>query len=318
MAAVPHQAKHQWGTFTAEQALLAGWSSYSLWAAVNRGELVRLRRGVYLPAADLRQIPEHRQAEFLLGRKGVAAALAVPRAVVSHRSAAALHGLPLIDRNPTPCVTLEPPLRTRPADLHVHRQPLAASELDRASDIALAGTARTIIDLTRESGLLAGVVAADSALRDRLITATDLENAYARLRGRAGLSDGREILRLASPLSESPLESISRVNMRALPVQPRQQVNLFTPDGIHLGRVDFFFDEAGLVGEADGRAKYDEAEFYREKLRADTLQRHGVIVTRWGWSTAMNPRRLCAQLEADYARAMDLRRAGYLANVRTL
>jgi hypothetical protein len=166
------------------------------------------------------------------------------------------------------------------------------------------------VDLTREQGLLAGIVAADAALRQHLMTPAELSGAYGTLAGRAGLHDGDALVRLSSGLSESPLESISRISMRHLAHQPELQVAIMSVEGHFIARVDFFWREFGLIGEADGYAKYDSAELRSEKRRQDALLKTGLVVTRWNWATAMNPQRLCDQINQALAQAAGLRRAG--------
>ncbi|HET6209095.1 MAG TPA: hypothetical protein VFD94_01860, partial [Jatrophihabitans sp.] len=73
----------------------------------------------------------------------------------------AVHGLPLLRTPGNPCITLPPPLRTRQAALHVHRQPIPVWQLDRAYAFSITSVARSCIDFTREAGLNAGVVATD-------------------------------------------------------------------------------------------------------------------------------------------------------------
>jgi hypothetical protein len=130
-----------------------------------------------------------------------------------------------------------------------------------------------------------------------LLTSDELRAADAALRGRAGLADGDALVRLANGLSQSPLESVSRCSMRGLKHQPELQVGLLDAHGQFIARVDFFWLEFGLVGEADGMAKYDGAELRHEKHRSDALVNAGFQVTRWGWSTAMDPPRLQRQIE---------------------
>jgi hypothetical protein len=185
-------------------------------------------------------------------------------------------------------------------------------------DIAVTSVARSCIDLTREAGLLHGLVATDAALHARLITVADLEAVCASCRGRAGLSSGRRVLELCSGLSESPLETISLFAMQELSRQPEQQVNLFTVYGQFLGRADFYWRAEGLAGEADGRTKYDDDELYREKRRQEAMADAGLVVTRWDWSTARRPGLLHAQLEEQLARARLARRGGYPLAVEPL
>src|SRR3954454_17146850 len=133
--------------------------------------------------------------------------------------------------------------------LHVHRQPIPLDQLVRTAEVRVTRVARSCLDLTREFGLAAGLVAADAAVRRGLCQQADLAATYrASCRGRAGLSTGRRLLELMDGNSESPLETISRLAMAGLP-PPRTQVNLRGRTGAFLARVDFYWDELGVVGE---------------------------------------------------------------------
>lgn len=308
MRSIPWQAAHQYGVFTNEQAIQAGWSMQNLKYASQAGQLIRLRRGVYTLAPS--ELTGPALQRLRVGQQGAAAALRIPAATVSHVSAIALHDLPLLEPASQPCITLEPPLRTRPAALHVHRQPIPLHQMDRASDIKLTGVARSIIDLTREAGLESGVVAADAALNRGLCTVADLEQVYSEsCRGRAGLTTGRRLLESLDAKAESPLESISRLAMAGLPM-PRTQVVILGAAGQFLGRVDFYWDGWGLIGEADGREKYTDDELWREKQRQDLLADHGLLAVRWGWSQARRPGVLAAMIEQAGRRAALMRTAG--------
>jgi hypothetical protein len=297
MRAIPAEADSQCGVFTVGQALAAGWRRPALTRAVDSGHLMRPRTGAYALSSASLGLFERQAADrdFLLA--GVASALRVARSTVSHASAAAVHGLPLLSLPPVPCLTLPPERRTREAGLHVHRQPISDAERQSFGSIPVTRVARTCLDVTRESGLRAGLVTTDAALRRGVLTPQELRAAYAALRGRAGLSDGDALVRLADGRSESPLESVSRFAMRALEPQPELQVCLLDALGRFIARVDFFWREFGLVGEADGMGKYDEAELRHEKRRSDALVNAGFHVTRWGWSTAMNPPQLQRQIQ---------------------
>ena len=248
--------------------------------------------------------------ERRLAQRAVAAALRIAAATVSHASAIAVHGLPLLTVPDRPCLTLPPSLRARETDLHMHRQPIPADQFSRRFRFQVTDVARSCLDLTREAGLAAGAVAADAALHRGLCQLVDLEAVYrTSCRGRAGLPSGRQLLRSVDGNCESPLETVSRLSMAGL-TQPRSQVTLRTPGGDFLARVGFFWDELGVVGEADGQAKYTGDELWREKLRQDALTEHGLVVQRWGWRTARDPARLAALLERAFQRAQLLRQAG--------
>jgi hypothetical protein len=307
MHRIPPQAGHQFGVFTTAQAFESGWSRSALSRATASGKLIALRRGAFAVAEA--PAAAHELGGLRLGQRGAAAALRIPAATVSHASAVALHGLPLLHIPDLPCVTLPPALRTREAALHVHRQTLAPWQLDPYAEISLTSVARSCLDLARECGLDAGLVAADAAVHRRQCAVADLEAGYSALRGRAGLPSGRRLLELVNGRSESPLESISRLAMAPLPA-PRLQAELCGLDGRFLARVDFYWEALGVVGEADGRQKYTDDALWKEKLRQDALSDRGLVVERWGWSVACSPAMLRARLEQAFRRAALLRDAG--------
>lgn len=309
MHPIPQRAAAQFGVFTVDQALATGWSRSALSRATRAGHLVQLRRGAFALASTAES--GHALTRLRLGQHGVAAALRIPIATVSHGAAIAIHGLPLLSTPAIPCVTLPPPYLTRPAELHVHRQPISPWQLDARHDISITSVARSCLDFTRECGLDAGLVATDAALHNRLCSLADLEAVYsASCKGRAGLSSGRTLLDLADGRSESPLESISRLAMIAATPAPQTQVNLHSPNGQFLARVDFYWKALGVVGEADGKGKYAQDELWKEKLRQDRLADHGLVMVRWGWSEARRPALLQAKLQQAFLRASQLRSAG--------
>ena len=64
-------------------------------------------------------------------------------------------------------------------------------------------------------------------------------------------------------------------------------IGIFDVAGIFRGRCDFYWDEFGVVGEADGRDKYDGRDvLWDEKERQEDLERLGIVVVRWGWTVA--------------------------------
>src|SRR5947209_5816985 len=84
--------------FTVDEATAHGWTTSALRNAVRHGRLVRVRRGVYTSVFDRRPITD-----------AVAAARSYAGSVVSHRSAALMHGLPLLgSQPPRPELTVAP------------------------------------------------------------------------------------------------------------------------------------------------------------------------------------------------------------------
>ncbi|HEY3713966.1 MAG TPA: hypothetical protein VGL39_05510 [Jatrophihabitantaceae bacterium] len=213
-----------------------------------------------------------------------AAAVCRPGHVISHRSAAVLHGLPQIELPPTPELTTvvltalgaRPLARVRGAGLH-------EGDVVPWFGLPVTSVARTIMDLARLDRR-AGLVAADAALRERLVSESELAAAAERCAGWPGARAAREVAALASPLAESPLESLTRLCVldAGLPA-PQLQVRIVDPADGWTCRVDMLWPEQRVVLEADGRIKYTDAELWREKRRQHRLERldHRVVRAIW-------------------------------------
>jgi len=126
-----------------------------------------------------------------------------------------------------------------------------------------------------------------------------------------GTKIAQAVVRHANGCAESPLESVIRARIvdLALPV-PQLQRPLYTDDGWPVARVDFYWEEFGLVGEADGAIKYvDEQALFREKQRRDAIEERCHVI-RWTWRQAHMPdEQFRARLIAAFARAQTRRAA---------
>ena len=92
---------------------------------------------------------------------------------------------------------------------------------------------------------------------------------------RRGVAQARAVLGLATPFSESALESALRwlVLVLGLPI-PQVQYPVETPEGRWW--VDMCWPDRRLVVEADGRKKYQGAEdLWKEKRRQDRIESQG-------------------------------------------
>ena len=76
--------------------------------------------------------------------------------------------------------------------------------------------------------------------------------------------------------------------------------------GRFLGRVDFYWDEFGVVGEADGLGKYDRgaAALRDEKVRQGEMEDAGLIFVRWGWTDLRPFAPTAARLRAAFVRGV--------------
>ncbi|MBA8793206.1 putative transcriptional regulator of viral defense system [Friedmanniella endophytica] len=279
---------------------------------VERRELERLRRDRYVRPSWEPGGLDHREQHRLEIRAHVSAVC--DDAVVSHWSAAVLHGLPFwngdLDRvHLTRSRSHGGRRRTRQ---HVHPTPWRAEEIVLLDGVPVTTAARTVIDLARHTDLRRGVAVADAALA-KGVRADELEEVLGWSRRRPGMRTARHAVRLADGRSESVGESVSRVVLHQLGVPPTDlQYEVIDTDGLTVGRADFCWEDHRTLGEFDGRIKYDglvpegrsaREVIYAEKRREDALRSLGWEVVRWSWDDLAHPERILAALHRAFTRA---------------
>lgn len=279
---------------------------------VDRGRLTRLRSGLYVDrggAGDGVPAFEAARRDFL-DRTRAAARSIEPGTVMSHGSALALYTLPLYD------VPLDRPTATRyragsgsrrSSALTCWNLPLDGSTAE-VDGIQVTSPARTIIDVARTVSLESGVCAGDEAIRRNLVTRRDLQAEADAARGRTRAARARALPELTSGLAESVLESLIRVILvlGGLPA-PELQVWLGVRSGERF-RVDLYWREWRLVGEADGFLKYGTGQeqirgnWNAERRRQRQLEEAGYTVIRWTWEDLRSPDRVIQQVKVAMRR----------------
>jgi hypothetical protein len=290
--------------FTLHDAVAAGWTPSALAHAVRVGRIVRVRRGVY---ADV-------SADPLISRIR-AATVAYPGAVVSHRAAVLLHGLPLVCAPPPmPEVTVAPGANANLAGVHVHRASVRPEDVVDVGGTRALSIARTLCDVARHHRIGVAVSAADAALNSHRTDRTSIEDVLDFCASWPGAARARRALAATDRLAESPLESLSRLAIARLGLPaPEPQVAIMDAHGRFVGRCDFYWDEFGVVGEADGRSKYDGRQVLTaEKERQEAFEDLGLVVVRWGWTHATRDTPvLCTKLETGFERGRRRDRSGF-------
>lgn len=163
---------------------------------------------------------------------------------------------------------------------------------------------RTWLDLARTRTLADALMAGDAALRSGMVSLDGLRTMAAECADLRGARKVHRALEHLSALRESPLESDSWAYFveYGLPL-PEMQVALFDGDGRFLGRADFWWEQARLVGECDGRSKYTDSHvLYEEKRREDAIRADGNDVIRWG-APDLHDGRLAERIETALRRA---------------
>ncbi len=239
---------------------------------VANGRLLPLYRGVYAVG--------HRR----LRRDGhwLAAVLAAgPGAVLSHREAAALHGLRPADR---PSVDVTVPARRRLAGVQVHVvERLAREDVTTVDAVPVTTVARTLVDLAAVVSPTALRKALEEAERSHRLDVRAIEAVLARTRGRNGVSHGRikaalaELARTGASVTRSRLEDrfLALLDAHGL---PRPSANAWTA-GME---VDAAWPAARLAVELDGWDSHKTRQaFQRDRTRSNDLQAAGWTILRF-------------------------------------
>lgn len=273
---------------------------------------VRLHHGIYADARDTGSDPDGRDMHLL---RLAASIRALPEpAFAFGPSAALLHDLALpsgiIDD-----VHLVRPLgrdgralarrisavdRLRPAVVRTH--PLSPHVLTTVAGIPTVTRDLAAVSAAVECSPDWAVALLDSAAWQRPDLIEQMEGHASRLQHLAGIGVVRSVLAHVRSGAQSALESHSRVRLvRCGLPEPRLQVPFHDREGL-IGVVDMYFEELGVIGEADGAVKYlTGADLLAEKRREDRLRRQHPVV-RWDWATIWrDPKAVAGQIR-DAAR----------------
>lgn len=239
--------------------LLSVISRKALAAHVAAGALVRVFHGVYA----LGQAPD-------VGGRLAALELVTGRPIVACLGTAAqFHGFD-IEQDPRLHV-LDPGVRIRPGrDLMVHQR--LGAPLRRVQGRLMTAPAWTAVEVARTVNRRRVLATLDAALRSGACSVAELQAAVDEQKGRRGIVAVRDLLPLADPRAESPMESEARLVFHdgGLPA-PVLQREIIDRCG-KLWRVDFAWPEAMVAAEYDSMAWHANPESWkRDRLKAARL-----------------------------------------------
>jgi hypothetical protein len=295
-----------WVVTTAE-LLRNGLTTDQVARLAANGDLTPVSQGVYITptvAARLRQL----SGGELLIRAAAALATSGTGAVISHHTAAELHGLDLLRAPPGVAVTRPPGQGSRSgkSGVQVHVARLPASHIGSRVAIPLTTVPRTVIDLARSQDFRSGVVVADSALHKGLTSKPRLRTVLAELPRSRGAVQAAEVIDFADGRPESVLESIARMAFRDCGLPPPElQVEL--GGGNFAARVDFYWREFRTVVEVDGAMKYDDRSAAMRQLQRDSkLRRAGFEVEHFTWrEITETPDQVAAAIRVAFSRGLE-------------
>jgi hypothetical protein len=301
----------------------------SLSRRFTKGELVRVRKGVYMDKSRWISLkPWERYSATIR-----AVALELPSAHFCYETAAVLWGMQVVGI---------------PAHIHLansssghagsKRSTTKASGDTKSGSTGLEGirsygiyrhayqaspvhlTGLTVTDLhSTAADVMArlpfarAVVLADHAISQARFgpsaaSVKDLRHAGGSLASGAKRRWVSSVLDFADARSGSAGESLSRAQMHLLGFPaPELQTEFYDALGF-VARTDFYWRGLKIIGEFDGEAKYLNDEYLnggtareavlKEKKREDRLRAMDFQVVRWDWATAIRPEKLLAKLEA--------------------
>jgi len=239
-------------------------------------DVLRLSRDTYLPRAlggDLRS------------RLAVVLLTSPPGAVVSHLSAADVWRLqiPCRDRaDDRVHVTIPEGSRAESrSDRRLYRLPIGDDDVVRKGSVPVTSPARTWRDL---AGILEppALLAATDQILQGLAGPEELQQELARRPRGRGCARARQVLPIADPRADSPMESVLRwlIHDAGLPA-PELQFRIRDDGGVIVAAADMAWPQHKVLVEFDGDVHRERKPFVEDRRRQNRVVMAGWTVLRF-------------------------------------
>lgn len=290
-----------------------GWSTYQIDSALTCC-LRRVRAGKYIVARMCRN-PIHEHIALLAGSDSTHLPVETtgmrkrdedlrvlvrsyvgdlpPRAVLSHRSALIVHGLPIpyFDRSePTRVEVVHPAHGVRRKTLLMRRRDYGPSEVCEIDGARVTSLLRTLADVSRDCPLPFAVAVLDAAIHRSLVSWSQVREYCESRPVRTRQRQIDQSLALADGRRESVAESICAVRFVEFSIPGFvPQVSICDESGEFVARTDFANRRAKVIAEFDGAGKYHlpgrdpREELELERRREYKLRNLGYSVFRLRW-----------------------------------
>ena len=192
-------------------------------------------------------------------------------------------------------------VRTRPG-IEVCQETLDDTDIITLDGIQLTNPIRTVFDCLRWLRAPEGLVVADSLTHSGLLSVDELRAYFASKRRLRNLRIGERLVDLIEPLTESPMETRTRVALidGGLP-RPTPQHEVRHAHGGLAGRLDLAYPEAKLGVE------YDGADHWKQRREDD---RRRAAIRACGWEVLVysaddvfkTPWTMCAEVRSQLRR----------------
>jgi hypothetical protein len=284
-------AARQHGVVARRQLLDLGVTVAAIEHRLADGRLIRIHTGVYA-VGHARLTPN--------GRRLAAVIALGPAAVLSHRSAAALHGIRSTNRGAHD-VTVPGGSRRHRRGITVHASAtLTAADIEVIEGIRVTTIARTLLDLAAVIDGLGVRRAYESAERLDLLDLNALDDLISRNPGHRGLKHLLPLLEYDPGPAARTRSELERVFLDLCRGRgwPMPDVNAWLCGY----EVDMYWPEAALVVELDGHAFHRTArQTERDHIKSAELEAaafrvirltHSMLTSRRGWVIAAIEARL--------------------------
>jgi hypothetical protein len=293
------------GFFTRTDALAQGMDDRSIRRVITTRAWHRIRNGAYT-MTDL--WPDDPLLQHVIRSRAAMAKLG-DAVVLSHTSGAVLHGLSLWepDLSAVHVTRLDGSAGHREAGVIHHEGLTLPGDMMIRAGIPVMNPARAALEAASLCNTEGAVVVLDSALHLGLTSADELASTYALMQSWPGFRRLQVAVRLADGRAESVGESRSRYlfYLQHLPA-PELQFVVRNNFGDVVGTCDFGWPEHRLLGEFDGRVKYERYlrpgekpgdAVFREKRREDLLcEVTGWRMVRLVWADLYDAPRTAARI----------------------
>lgn len=301
------------GAFSAADAMSAGFTQRQISHRVARCEWRKLRRGIYCDAGRY----DGSDAAGRLHIHLVAALLAAPSAVASHVSAGRHFDWPFLGSwDARPWLTADRgDTRRTPVNNRtwvIEAAGLPDDQWALVDGLRVTTRPRSAVDLARHLPVREGLVVVDAALHRGDVDPDGLAAVVAYCENWPGIRRARKVVDLADGRSESPYESVARLQCFRLGVDTDPQAWMYDGRGC-IGRTDLRIVGHNAVLEVDGAVKYGDDEpgsLLGEKRRHERIEQAGIAVGRLSAAESMARDVVAERVAVTCARAAVMAAAG--------
>jgi hypothetical protein len=238
----------------------------------------------------------HRDVPVTHGLRAHAAALLLPAAVVTGRSAAVLWGVPLV--GPLDDVEVTVPASAHPrriSGLKVRRAAVHSSDVLRRLGVPVTSVAATAARLAAALPHEDAVVAVDQLIATGFVSLATVRRHASGVRG-PGSARARAVCAAADGLAESPQETRLRLLIlgSGLP-PPVAQFRVLDGKGAAM-RVDFAWPDRKVAVEYDGLWHAEPGQFAKDRGRLNRLREAGWTVVFVTAADIHRPEELIARI----------------------